>query len=88
MNSGVQESVNEMNMVGMVEGLEIGGKPVGLWNYKSAALVRGALEWLAGFGDPVRVAALTDADWTAWVENTRWCILRWPTSAGGRGGGR
>ena len=42
MNSGVQESVNEMNMVGMIEGLEIGGKPVGLWNYKSAALVRGA----------------------------------------------
>lgn len=42
MASGVQESVNEMNMVGMVEGLEIGGKPVGLWNYKSAALVRGA----------------------------------------------
>ncbi len=42
----------------------------------SPALLRSVLEWLAGFGDPARVAALTEADWTAWVENTRWCVVR------------
>lgn len=49
---------------------------IGAIAWLSPSLLRGALEWLAGFGDPARVAALTEADWTTWVENTRWCVLR------------
>lgn len=38
----IQASVRETFMVGQVEGLEIGGQPIGLWNYKKANNILGA----------------------------------------------
>jgi len=38
----VQEAVRATDMTGKIEGLKIGGKEVGLWNYKAATLIEGA----------------------------------------------
>ena len=38
--SGVQQEVRAPDMTGQIEGLMIGGKEVGLWNYKAATLIQ------------------------------------------------
>ena len=40
--TAVQESVRSTDMNGKIEGLMIGGKEVGLWNYKEARYIEGA----------------------------------------------
>ena len=42
--SGVQNSVRSTDMTGQIEGLKIGGKDVGLWNYKAASLIQPSVE--------------------------------------------
>ena len=38
----VQERVRATDMEGQMEGLVIGGRPVGLWNLKSSKMIGGA----------------------------------------------
>jgi hypothetical protein len=42
--SGVQNSVRSTDMTGQIEGLMIGGKEVGLWNYKAATRIEPSAE--------------------------------------------
>ena len=43
-NSGIQSSVMNTQMEGQIESFSIGGKSLGLWNYKAANEISGALE--------------------------------------------
>ena len=38
----IQDSVRETDMDGQIDGLEIGGEPIGLWNYRAAMGIKGA----------------------------------------------
>jgi hypothetical protein len=41
-NTAVQDTVRSTDMNGKIEGLKIGGKEVGLWNYNEAQYIKGA----------------------------------------------
>ncbi len=53
-NARIQEVVRSTNMDGQIEGLSIGGKALGLWNYKEAQDLNGAVARNKLKDEPVR----------------------------------